>query len=127
MANYATERPLVLVVEDEYLIRTDTAETIRDAGFEVIEASNADEAIILLESRQDIWVVFTDIQMPGSMDRLKLAQAVRHRWPPVHIVATSGRRVLQASELPAGSLFFPKPYSPHKIASTLRTLTQNMR
>src|SRR5213080_323072 len=90
MAHSLTESPLVLIVEDEYLIRTHTAEAIRDAGFEVVEASNADEAIVTLESRREIRVVFTDVRMPGSMDGLKLAHAVRDRWPPVHIVATSG-------------------------------------
>src|SRR3954468_18520562 len=90
MAKSTTEHPLVLIVEDEYLVRIHAAEVIRDAGFEVMEASNADEAIVILESRPDIRVVFTDIQMPGSMDGLKLARAVRDRWPPVQIVATSG-------------------------------------
>ena len=128
MANYATERPLVLIVEDEFLIRSYAAETIRDAGFEVIEASNADEAIVLLESRKDIRVVFTDIQMPGSMDGLKLAHAVRDRWPPVHIIATSGHYAFQDGDLPTGTVFLPKPYSPHNIASALYTLTAlNMR
>src|SRR4051794_15795648 len=123
MAHSTTERPLVMIVEDEFLIRTHAAEVIRDADFEVIETSNADETIIILESRRDIRVVFTDIRMPGSMDGLKLAHAVRDRWPPVHIVATSGQYALQEGDLPAGTVFLPKPYSPHKIASTLHTLT----
>ncbi len=123
MANYATKRLLVLIVEDECLIRTYAAETIRDAGFEVIEASNADEAIVLLESRKDIRVVFTDVQMAGSMDGLKLAHAVRDRWPPVQIIATSGHYAFQNGDLPTGTIFLPKPYSPHNIASALHTLT----
>jgi two-component system, response regulator PdtaR len=123
MAHSPTERPLVLVVEDEYLIRTHAAEVIRDAGYEVIEASNADEAILLLETRQDIRVVFTDIQMPGTMDGLKLAHAVRHRWPPVHIIATSGHHPGQDGDFPLGTVFLPKPYSHHHIESTLDTLT----
>jgi CheY-like chemotaxis protein len=73
MAELASERPVVLIVEDEFLIRMASAEAIRDAGFEVLEAANADEAIGILESRRDIRVVFTDIQMPGSMDGAKLA------------------------------------------------------
>ena len=84
-------RPVVLIVEDEFLLRIDAAEMIAAAGFEVIEAANADQAIEVLEARRDITVVFTDIQMPGSMDGLKLARAVRGRWPPIKIVATSGR------------------------------------
>src|SRR3954469_16425374 len=123
MAHSLNERPLVLIVEDEFLIRTHAAEVIRDAGFEVIEASNADEAIMILETRRDIRVVFTDIRMPGSMDGLKLAHAVRDRWPPVHIVATSGQYAFQEGDLPTGAVFFPKPYSPDKVAQTFHLLT----
>jgi two-component system, response regulator PdtaR len=123
MAHSFTERPLVLIVEDEYLIRTHAAEVIRDAGFEVVEASNADEAVMILESRRDIRVVFTDLRMPGSMDGLKLAHVVRDRWPPVHIVATSGHYAFKEGELPKGTVFLPKPYSQHQIARTLHALT----
>ena len=83
-------RPVVLIVEDDLLIRLDAAQMIEEAEFDVIEASNADEAIAILEARSDITVLFTDIQMPGSMDGLKLAAAVKGRWPPIKIVATSG-------------------------------------
>jgi CheY-like chemotaxis protein len=79
MWHTATRRPVVLVVEDEFLIRINAAEMMEEAGFEVVEASNADEAVATLEARLDIAVVFTDIQMPGTMDGLKLARAVRHR------------------------------------------------
>jgi CheY-like chemotaxis protein len=72
----AVKRPVVLVVEDDFLIRMHAAEMIEEAGFEVVEASNADEAVAILEGRPNIAVVFTDIQMPGSMDGLKLARAV---------------------------------------------------
>jgi len=84
-------RPVVLIVEDEFLLRVHAVEMVAAAGFTVVEAANADEAIEILETRSDITVVFTDIQMPGSMDGLKLARAVRGRWPPIKIVATSGR------------------------------------
>src|SRR5258707_15153422 len=83
-----SKRPVVLIVEDEFLLRMDAVDMIAAAGFEVGEAANADDAIEILESRRDITVVFTDIQMPGSMDGLKLAHAVRGRWPPIKIVAT---------------------------------------
>src|ERR1700693_2273388 len=85
-----SRRPVVLIVEDEFLLRMDAVEMIADPGFEAVEAANADQAIGILESRRDITVVFTDIQMPGSMDGLKLARAVRGRWPPIKIIATSG-------------------------------------
>lgn len=95
---------------------------IEDAGFDVVEAANADEAIAILEARPDIHIVFTDIQMPGSMDGLKLAAFVRHRWPPIKIVATSGNYVRRDGDLPADSVFLPKPYSVEQIAQTLRAL-----
>jgi len=90
MGQSASRRPVVLLVEDEQLLRMDAVEMISSAGFDVVEAANADDAIEILEVRRDIVVVFTDIQMPGSMDGLKLARAVRGRWPPIKIVATSG-------------------------------------
>jgi CheY-like chemotaxis protein len=114
---------VVLVVEDELLLRMDAADVIGAAGFEVIEAANADEAIEILEARSDITVVFTDIQMPGSMDGLKLARAVRGRWPPIKIVATSGRLNVREMDLPEGGRFLPKPYSPAEVTGVLRELT----
>ena len=96
---------------------------VGEAGFEVLEATNADEAILLLEARRDITVVFTDIEMPGSMDGLRLAAAVRGRWPPIKIIATSGRCVVRDGDLPSGGVFLPKPYSPNQISSALRDLT----
>jgi CheY-like chemotaxis protein len=112
--------PAVLIVEDEPLVRLCAVETVEGAGFEVIEAVNADEAIRILESRTDIRVVFTDIHMPGSMDGLKLAHAVRNRWPPIKIIVTSGRERIAEGELPAGGRFFAKPYDPVQIQDTLR-------
>jgi CheY-like chemotaxis protein len=117
------KRPVVLIVEDEFLIRMDAVDMIRAAGFDPVEAANADEAILILESRLDITVVFTDIHMPGSMDGLKLAAAIRGRWPPIRIVATSGRAKVSEDELPLGSRFLPKPYSVGEIVGALRHLT----
>jgi two-component system, response regulator PdtaR len=118
-----TKRPVVLIVEDEFLIRMDAVDMIRSAGFDVVEAENADEAILILEDRTDITVVFTDVQMPGSMDGLKLAAAIRGRWPPIKIVATSGHLKISEDDLPPGSRFLPKPYSAPQIVRTLRELT----
>ncbi len=123
MGQSAFKRPVVLIVEDEQLLRMDAVEMIRSAGFEVVEAENADDAIEILEVRRDISVVFTDIQMPGSMDGLKLARAVRGRWPPIKIVATSGRVGVSQDDLPEGGRFVPKPYSPNQITGVLRELT----
>jgi CheY-like chemotaxis protein len=123
MSGLVTERPVILVVEDEYFLRMNAVEMIEAAGYVVLEASNADEAIEILENRDDIRVMFTDIQMPGSMDGLKLAQAVRGRWPPIEILATSGRVMLGEQDLPARGRFIPKPYSAAQIAKTLSELT----
>jgi CheY-like chemotaxis protein len=117
-----SKKPVVLVVEDELLLRLNAVETIEAAGFEVLEAADGDEAIGILESRLDISVVFTDIQIPGSMDGLKLAQAVRGRWPPIKIVATSGRVGVTQRDLPEGGRFLSKPYSPNEITGVLREL-----
>src|ERR1700712_534516 len=118
-----TKRPVVLIVEDEFLLRMDAIDMIASAGFEALEAVNADEAIAILEARPDIAVVFTDIQMPGSMDGLKLARAVRGRWPPIKIVATSGQIDVKAVDLPEGGRFLPKPYSLPQITGVLLEIT----
>src|ERR1700719_2199326 len=103
MGTSAIKRRVVLIVEDDFLVRMNAVEMIGDAGFDVIEAGNADEAIAILEARPDIHVVFTDIQMPGSMDGLKLARFIKGRWPPVKIVATSGFVSVGEEDLPEGS------------------------
>jgi CheY-like chemotaxis protein len=123
MGRVGSSRPVILIVEDEWLLRIDAVDMIAAAGFDVIEASNADEAIEILERRCDIAVVFTDIQMPGSMDGLKLARAVRGRWPPIKIVATSGLVHVTETDLPEGGRFLPKPYSPGQVTGVLRELT----
>ena len=115
-------RPVVLIVEDELVLRMNALDMIAAAGFEVVEAANADQAIDILESRRDITVVFTDIQMPGSMDGLKLARAVRGRWPPIKIVATSGQPDVGELDLPEGGRFLAKPYGSLQLAGVLREL-----
>jgi len=112
--------PIVLVVEDEPILRMNAVTIVEDAGFEAIEASNADEAVAILESRNDIRIVFTDIDMPGSMDGLKLAAAVRGRWPPIELILTSGHVDVRKEDMPARGVFLPKPYDPHRVAKTLQ-------
>lgn len=112
----------ILVVEDETFIRMDVVEMLRAAGFDIVEATNADEATQMLERDSHIRLVFTDIDMPGSMNGLKLAAAVRDRWPPVRIIATSGRFKVQAGDLPADARFIPKPYQPAQVISAVREL-----
>jgi two-component system, response regulator PdtaR len=115
-------RAAVLVVEDETLIRFAAVDLVEGAGYEALEASDADEAIRILQSRPDIRVVFTDVDMPGSMDGLKLAQFVRDRWPPIKIVVASGLQIITESQLPTGSRFFRKPYAQSSILSALTEL-----
>ncbi len=115
--------PTVLIVEDEILIRELVAEELEEAEYSVVAANNADQAIAILEARQDIHLVFTDIDMPGSMDGLKLAAAVRDRWPPVHIIITTGK--VRPLEIPANALFIPKPYVGKKVVAAMRTF-ENM-
>ena len=113
----------ILVVEDEALIRGFVLEELQDAGFEVVVATNADEAIVILETQIDIRLVFTDIDMPGSMNGMTLAAAVRERWPPIHLVITSGKG--QPAELPERALFIPKPYLGRNVVEIMRTF-ENM-
>jgi CheY-like chemotaxis protein len=115
-------KPVVLVVEDENLIRLSALDMVEEAGFEAIAASDADEAIRILESRNDIRAVFTDVHMPGSMDGLRLARVVRNRWPPVALIVTSGRRSVLETDLPPGGRFLDKPYEPAQIGAALREL-----
>ena len=116
-------RPVVLIVEDDFLVRRSAAEMISESGFDVVEAEDADKAIAILEARQDVQVVFTDIRLPGSMDGLKLAKLVRKKWPPIKIVATSEHFMLRETDLPDGGVFLQKPYTPDKVTSVLRKCT----
>ena len=113
-------RPHVLVVEDEFFSRLHAVNLVEAAGYKAIEASNADEAIAILESRKDFRIVFTDIDMPGSMDGLKLARAVRDRWPPIELILTSGHFDVPEDKIPERGLFFSKPYGDREILSALQ-------
>lgn len=115
-----SSRPYVLVVEDEFFSRFHAVNLVEAAGYRAIEAANADEAIAILEARKDIRIVFTDIDMPGSMDGLKLAHAVRHRWPPIELILTSGHFDVPESDIPKGGVFFSKPYRDDEIVSALQ-------
>lgn len=110
---------VVLVVEDEALLRMDIADVLQEAGFEVLEAANADEAIVALESDPRIRLVFTDVDMPGTMDGLRLARVVANRWPPVRLIITSGHRLVQITDIPDGSVFFAKPYQHNAVIGSM--------
>ena len=116
-------KPLVLVVEDDELIRMNAADMVRDMGLEAVEAVDADHAISLLEAIPEITVVFTDIQMPGPMDGLRLVAIIRDRWPPVALLVTSGQVAPPTVGMPIGAQFISKPYMPHQLKSHLSSLT----
>jgi CheY-like chemotaxis protein len=113
---------VVLVVEDEPLLRMAAVDMIEAAGFIVVEASDATQAVEILEKRLDIRIVFTDIDMPRGMDGMKLAALVRDRWPPIHIIITSGHVTPPAANLPADSVFFSKPYREGEVVAAIRRM-----
>jgi len=115
-----SESPIeVLVVEDEFLSRLHAVNLVEDAGYVAVEASNAEEAIAILEARKNIRIVFTDIDLPGTMDGLKLAHAIRTRWPPVELIVTSGHFDLSDVDMPERGRFFSKPYRDQDIVSAI--------
>ena len=114
--------PNVLVVEDEMVLRMRAVDIVEDAGFTAVEAVNADEALSILESRSDISLLFSDIQMPGSMDGLKLAHAVHDRWPSIKIILVSGQIQLSDADRPADSRFFGKPLEVGQMVAELQEM-----
>ena len=112
----------VLVVEDEMVLRMRAVDIVEDAGFTAVEAVNADEALSILEERSDIALLFSDIQMPGSMDGLKLAHAVHERWPSIKIILVSGQVKLSDADKPLDSLFFGKPLDVKQMITELRAM-----
>jgi two-component sensor histidine kinase/DNA-binding response OmpR family regulator len=115
-------RANVLVVEDEMVLRLRAVDIVEDAGFTAVEAVNADQALAILESRSDIALLFSDIQMPGSMDGLKLAHAVHERWPAIKIILVSGQVKLSDSDKPANSRFFGKPLEMKQMIAELQEM-----
>ena len=115
-------KTVVLVVEDEPIVRMFAVEGLEAEGFEVETAGNAAQALKCLESRLDIDVLFTDVTMPGVMDGLALAKAVHQRWPLIDIIITSGKQRPAHGEMPDGAWFVPKPYDLGKVAGIVRGL-----
>jgi CheY-like chemotaxis protein len=111
----------ILIVEDDALIRLAARDHMEATGFTVYDAYNASEAIELLEAHPHISLVFTDVDMPGSMDGVKLAHYVRERWP-VRIIVTSGFKHFTPEQLPTGSLFLDKPYVPERLTEHIESL-----
>lgn len=119
-------KPILLVVEDEMLLRLDFADLAQTAGFETIEASSADEAIEILHERDDIRVIVTDIRMPGTMNGIELAHYVRDRWPPTIIVICSGNEPPSAESLPRNTRFMPKPCTGNRAEELLETIKSEL-
>ena len=119
----ADRKHVVVVVEDEALIRLVVCEVLTEAGFDVVEAGHADEAVDVLQARAcNIRAMFTDVHMPGSMDGLALAHLSRRSWPWIVILIASGRACLRPEDMPEGSRFLPKPYHPGHVVAHLREM-----
>ncbi|TPW26544.1 response regulator [Pararhizobium mangrovi] len=116
------KRSVILIVEDEPILRMQAVDMIEDAGFEAIEAHDAAKAVEILENRLDIRVVFTDVDMPGTMDGLKLAALIRDRWPPIKLIVTSGIMDSKDIVIPAEVHFYPKPYREREIIEQIQCL-----
>jgi DNA-binding NtrC family response regulator len=110
MASDGLSKIVVLIVEDEPLLRMNTVDMVEDAGFEAVSAGNARQAMQVLEDRQDIRIILSDIDMPPGMDGMELVAIVRNRWPPIDIILVSGQIASAAVHLPERGLFFSKPY-----------------
>jgi|SRR5271165_6774112 len=110
---------VVLVVEDHPIVRMALLDVVLEAGFEALEARSAVEAIQMLEARPDLHLVFTDAEVPGTMDGMELVHYIRNRWPPVKLIVVSGKREIPSKELPAGTKFFPVPYNETSIAEAM--------
>jgi two-component system, response regulator PdtaR len=118
----ATRVPVILVVEDEPLVRMLAVDTFDEAGFDVIEAANGHEAVEILKSRPDVRAVFTDVHMPGRPDGIALARHVQEVCPDCAIVVVSGRGVPEMPDLGSKVRFFPKPYRTDAMVRVVRDL-----
>jgi two-component system, response regulator PdtaR len=118
----ADDGAAVLIVEDEPLVQAMAADIFMDAGYRVFEACHAADAMTLLEDRDDIGGVFTDIEMPGEMNGLALAATIQGRWPAIAVLITSGRFRPHESLLPEGSEFIPKPYLPSDVVERMEAI-----
>jgi len=115
-------KAVVLVVEDSPLIRMGAVDLVVAAGFEALEASDADEAIRILEAPADVHLVFTDVGMPGAMDGIKLSHYIRNRWPQVKLIVASGKTIVAESQLPVGARFYSKPYNDSTIVEAMMVM-----
>ncbi len=117
-----TAVPVILVVEDEPLLRMMAVDMVGEAGFVALEAGDSHQAIAILQQRTDIRIVFTDIDLPGGVDGMKLAATIRDRWPPIKLILTSGHLKPADVDMPAHSVFYPKPYAQDRVMATMQAM-----
>ncbi|MCE4225504.1 response regulator [Methylobacterium sp. C25] len=123
MTDDPSENPVVLLVEDDGLLLMEASDTLAEAGFTVLEAPHADKALTMLEGRDDVGVLMTDVDMPqGSMDGFALARLVSRRWPEIPVLVVSGMGFPGPHDLPEGARFISKPYQPSALVRTLRAV-----
>lgn len=115
-------RPIVLIVEDEPLQRIMAIDLMEDAGFDIEVARDAAEAVRILETRTDIRLVFADLDVPNGEDAMRLAATIRDRWPPIHVILTSGRYGQADMKLPVDTTFFTKPYPHDEVVREMRRM-----
>ncbi len=114
----------LLIAEDDAFIRAMIAEFLRDSGFDVLEAENADEAVTVLENENDISLLFSDVKMPGSMDGCDLARQVRQRWPDTRVLLTSGYSSALAEARSTEGAVLPKPYRPLSVLAAILSIVE---
>jgi len=119
-APFSSPATVVLLVEDEPLVRMLGTDVLEDAGYRVVEAIDAAQALVQLDAHPEVAVLFTDVQMPGELDGVQLARIVHHRRPDVRLVVASGRTRLSAGDLPDHGRFVPKPYRPDELIEVMR-------
>ena len=119
---HVEQRPTVLVVEDEPLVRIVAAEVLDEAGYCVLEAGDGDEALDVLASHGEVQLLFTDLNLPGSIDGLALAEIVHRRWPHIRLLVTSGRRRLSDGQIPDDGHFVAKPYQLSRLVAEVQTM-----
>lgn len=114
----------ILIVEDEAIVRFELIDLFEEEGYRVFAAADADEAIAILGKHGEVRVVLTDVEMPGSMDGLKLARYIRRRFPPTLLLIASGHRGITPDDLPEHSAFFTKPFDPAALLRKIDEMTQ---
>lgn len=117
----SADKRVVLVIEDEPVLRIEISDLLEENGFEVVEVTSVENAIQILETRLDIRIVYMDLDMPKGVDGVKFAAAIRDRWPPIEIILTASKVDGACIQLPVRAKFFAKPINPTRVMETVRT------